>query len=539
VASSQTYDYVIVGAGSAGCVLANRLSEDPGVSVLLLEAGKRDRHPTIKIPAAFAKQFKTKLDWDYQTEPEPGCEGRSLFVPRGKSLGGSSSMNAMVYMRGRPQDYDRWRELGCAGWGWEDVLPYFKRAETNSRGASELRGGEGPLQVSDPRSPSILSKRFVAAAEARGIPGNRDFNGDTQEGAGLVQVTQRGGRRWSTADAYLRPVAERENLTVATGRHVLRMELEGERAIGVRHRGGRGGEEVARAAREVVLAAGAINSPQLLMLSGIGPAEHLREHGIEPAIEAPAVGANLHDHPYVVAVWESTIGRSLADAERPKALLEYLLRRSGPLSSSVAEACAFVRSRPDLPEADLQFHFAPAYFVENGFAKHEDHAMTFGPVVITPRSRGELLLRSGDPLAKPRFRTGALSEPEDVAALVAGVKLARELAATEPLASASGAELFPGPSVRDDAELERDARRRVELLYHPVGTCRMGSDDEAVVDPELRVRGVDGLRVADASVMPVIVAGNTNAATVMIGERAADLVRGRSVVPSESVSRAL
>src|SRR4051812_8942971 len=524
----DAYDYVIVGAGSAGCVLANRLSEEPGTRVLVLEAGGRDLHPNIKTPAAFAKQFRTKLDWDFNTEPEPHCAGRSIYIPRGKSLGGSSSMNAMVYMRGRPQDYDAWRDAGCPGWGWDDLLPLFKRGENNSRGPSALRGAGGPLQVSDPRSPRPLTKRFVAAAEKHGPPGNKDFNGDTQEGVGLAQVYQKGGRRWSNADAYLRPAAKRSNLTVTTHAHATRVVLEGGRAVGVAYRDRRGREQTVRAEREVILSAGAIASPQLLMLSGIGPAERLRSTGIDVAVDSPGVGRNLQDHPYVVVVYESVVGESLADAEKPRALLEWALRRSGPLSSNVAEACAFVRSDPDLPEANLQYHFGPAYFVENGFAEYDGHALTLGPVLLSPRSRGWVELASSDPTAQPRILTNSLAEPEDVRALVAGVRIAREIAATEPLAEACGSELLPGPDLQSDQQLEEDARRRVELLYHPVGTCRMGSDDEAVVDPSLRVRGVDGLRVADASVMPTIVAGNTNAATSVIADRGADLILGAS-----------
>ena len=521
------YDYVIVGAGSAGCVLANRLSEDPANRVLLLEAGGRDRHPNIKIPAAFAKQFRTKLDWDFNTEPEPHCEHRSIYIPRGKSLGGSSSMNAMVYMRGRPQDYDRWRDdHDCPGWGWNDLLPLFKRAENNSRGPDALHGTGGPLEVTDPRSPRPLSKRFVAACEAHGLPGNKDFNGDAQEGAGLTQVYQRRGRRWSNADAYLRPALKRSNLTVETQAHVTRIELDGGRATGVRWRDERGREHSAEADREVVLSAGALVSPQLLMLSGIGPADQLREHGIEVTVEAPDVGRNLHDHPYVTVVYEATAPESLADAEKPRNLLQYALRRTGPLTSNVAEACLFVRSRDDLAEADLQFHFGPAYFVENGFAEYDGHAFTLGPVLISTQSRGHVELASADPLAKPRVLTNSLAERSDVDALVAGVKLAREIAATAPLADVCGKELFPGAEVQTDEQLELDARRRVELLYHPVGTCRMGGDSASVVDPELRVRGVERLRVADASVMPQIVAGNTNAATSVIADRAADLILG-------------
>ncbi|MGZ6644519.1 MAG: GMC family oxidoreductase [Solirubrobacteraceae bacterium] len=519
-------DYVIVGAGSAGCVLAARLSEDPSVSVLVLEAGGSARHPNIAIPAAFAKQFRTRLDWDFATEPEPHCDGRSIYVPRGKGLGGSSSMNAMLYVRGRPLDYDLWEAEGAAGWGWEDVRPYFLRAENNERGASEHHAVGGPLNVADERSPRPLTARFLAAAEAAGIPRIDDYNGPEQDGAAPVQVTQRNGRRFSANDAYVRPARGRENLSVVTGATVSRLELDGGRAVGVRFRDRLRRERVVRAEREVILCGGAFGSPQLLMLSGIGPADHLREHGLGVAVDAPGVGANLQDHPYVVCIWDSVAGGSLLGADKPKALAEWLLRRSGPLTSTVAEAFAFVRSRPGLPAADLQYHFAPAYFNDNGFDEYDQHAFTFGPVLVSPKSRGTVRLRSADPTAKPLIRTNSLAEPEDVAALVAGVKLAREIAATEPMASAAGRELFPGEAVRDDAEIEADVRRRVELLYHPVGTCRMGGED-AVLDPELRVRGVEGLRVVDASVFPVIPGGNTNAPTIMVAERAADVIRGR------------
>jgi choline dehydrogenase len=518
-------DYVIVGAGSAGCVLAARLTEDPAVRVLVIEAGGKSKHPNVTIPAAFAKQFKTKLDWDYSTEPEPGCANRSIYVPRGKGLGGSSSMNAMLYVRGRPLDYDLWEAQGCAGWGWNDVRPYFLKAENNERGQSEHHAVGGPLNVADERSPRKLTGRFLAAAPAAGIPRVDDYNGPEQDGAALVQVTQRNGRRWSTADAYLRPHTDRENLEIITHAQVLRVELENGRAVGVRYRDRRGREHLARAEREVVLAAGAIGSPQLLMLSGIGAPDHLREVGVPVAHDLPGVGENLHDHPYVVCIWESVVGESLYGADKPKPLLEWLTRRTGPLTSSVAEAFAFVRSRPGLPAPDLQYHFAPAYFNENGFDELDGHAFTCGPVLVSPKSRGRLWLRSADPSDKPRILVNALADPEDVQALVAGVKLAREIVAAEPLASAAGRELFPGSDVQSDEDIEADVRRRMELIYHPVGTCRMGSDERAVVDPQLRVRGVGGLRVADASIMPVIPGGNTNAPTIMVGERAADLIK--------------
>ncbi|HEX4305338.1 MAG TPA: GMC family oxidoreductase N-terminal domain-containing protein, partial [Solirubrobacterales bacterium] len=510
-----------------GCVLAARLSEDPGTSVLLIEAGGRDRHPNIKIPAAFGKQFQTRLDWDFATEPEPFCHDRSLYVPRGKALGGSSSMNAMLYVRGHPLDYDGWEAAGAEGWGWEDVRPYFLRAEDNARGASEHHAVGGPLRVEDERSPRPLTGRFLAACEIAGIPRIDDYNGPEQDGAALAQVTQRGGRRWSAADAYLRPALGRPNLDLITGAQVLGIEIRGGRAVGVRHARRRGGAETASAGAEVIIAAGAIASPQILLLSGIGPAAELEALGIEVADDLPGVGDNLQDHPYVVSVWDVPAGGSLADAEKPKALLEYLLRRTGPLTSTVAEALAFVRSRPGLAQPDLQWHFAPAYFVDNGFAEFDGHAITMGPALISPRSRGRVRLRSVDPTDKPRILTNSLSEPEDVAALIAGARISREIAAASPLAEVLGRELLPGADIVSDAELEDDLRRRVELLYHPVGTCRIGVDEDAVVDPELRVRGVESLRVIDASVMPKIPGGNTNAPTIAIAERGADLVKGK------------
>jgi choline dehydrogenase-like flavoprotein len=519
------HDYVVVGAGSAGCVLANRLSEDPSVRVLLIEAGGRDRHPNVKIPAAFAKQFKTKLDWDLATEPEPHCENRSLYIPRGKGLGGSSSMNAMLYVRGNPLDYDGWAADGASGWGWSEVLPYFLRAEDNQRGASAYHATGGPLRVEDERSPRPLTGRFLAACAAAGIPRIDDYNGPEQDGAALAQVTQRNGRRWSTADAYLRPALKRPNLEVVTGALVAGIELEDGVATGVRYSRRRGGEQLARARREVILSAGAIASPQLLLLSGIGPAEQLRELGVPLVHDLPGVGENLQDHPYVSCVWDVPGGGSLADAEKPKALLEYLLRHTGPLTSSVAEAFAFVRSRPGLPGPDLQFHFGPAYFVDNGFEEYDGHAITTGPVLVKPRARGWVRLRSRDPSAKPRILTNSLSAEEDVEALAAGVRRAREIAAEGPLAEVLGREIFPGPEVDTEEAIAADVRRRVELLYHPVGTCRMGTGTEAVVSPDLRVRGVERLRVADASVMPIVPSGNTNAPTIMVAEKAADLIR--------------
>ncbi len=521
------FDYVIVGAGSSGCVLANRLS-DSGAEVLLVEAGGRDRSPKIKIPAAFAQQFRTKLDWDLSTGPEPGCEGREIYVPRGRSLGGSSSMNAMLYVRGHRADYDGWRdEAGCEGWGWDDVLPYFVRSENHEAGASPTHGWGGPLNVAPPRSPRSLTELMIGAARNRGYEDDPDYNDGDPHGVTPVEVTQKHGRRWSTADAFLRPAARRPNLTILTKATALGLEIEGGRVRGVRL-SGKAPMAVARARREVILAAGSIGSPQLLMLSGIGDPAKLAAAGVETRVALPAVGTNLQDHPYVVGIWDSAIGGSLADAEKPAALLDFLLRRRGPLTSTVAEAFLFARSGGGDGPPDIQFHLAPAYFADNGFEEYDGHALTMGPVLVAPRARGEVTITSPDPAAKPAIVGNHLTDPADVEALVWGIRTARELAATAPLKAAVGREIYPGPNVSDDdEEIAADARRRVELLYHPVGTCRMGAGEDAVVDPELRVRGLDGLRVVDASVMPTITRGNTNAPTIMIAEKAADMILGR------------
>ena len=523
------HDYIIVGAGSAGCVLANRLSEDPSVKVLLLEAGGSDRSLKIKIPAAFPQQFHTKLDWDFATEPEPHVDGRSLFVPRGKSIGGSSSMNAMLYVRGRPFDYDSWEAQGAPGWGYRDILPYFIKSEDNVRGASEYHGAGGPLRVSEQRSPRPMNRRLLEASEAAGIPRIADYNGPEQDGASMFQVTQKDGKRFSAADAYLHPVTSRPNLQVRSGVTVLGIELEGKRAVGVRVRKGRSGSEVLRAGQEVLLSAGAIGSPQLLQLSGIGAGDELRQAGVAVTHELPGVGRNLQDHPFVTVIWEVNDQETLYGADKPRPLAEWLLRKTGKLSSTVAEVVAFTRTRGGLPAPDIQFHMGAAYFEDHGAEEYDGHCMVIAPVLVSPKARGRVWLRSADPTAKPRILTNSLSEPEDVESMIAGMKLAREIAGQEPLRRTLVKELKPGPSTVDRNELEADLRRRLMLIYHPVGTARMSdTHEQAVVDSKLRVHGLEGLRVIDASVMPTIVGGNTNAPTIMIAERGADLIRGRA-----------
>ncbi len=449
-------------------------------------------------------------------------------MPRGKMLGGSSSMNAMLYVRGRPLDYDGWAAQGAPGWGYADVLPYFKRSEDNVRGASEYHGAGGPLRVTEQRSPRPADRRLLAASVAAGIPRVADYNGPEQDGVAPFQVLQRNGRRWSCADAFLRPVMSRPNLTVRKNCLVLGVELDGTRATGVRVAAG-GGSELVRAEREVILSAGAFGSPQILQLSGIGAPDELSAVGVQPRVELPGVGRNLQDHPFVTIIWEVSEGNTLYGADKPKALAEWALRRSGKLTSTVAEIAAFVRTRGGLPAADIQFHMGAAYFDDHGAAEYDGDCVVIAPVLVSPRARGRVWLRSADPAAKPRILTNSLSERDDVDSLIAGMQLAREIAAQRELSEIVIKELQPGPDVRDREALEEDLRRRLMLIYHPVGTCRMSdTDDEAVVDSQLRVRGVERLRVADASIMPTIVGGNTHAPTVMIGEKAADLIRGIS-----------
>jgi choline dehydrogenase len=529
------YDYVIVGAGSAGCVLALRLTENPATRVLLIEAGPPDDADEIHIPAALTLLFQSTYDWDFRTVPQERAAGRAIYWPRGRMLGGSSSINAMIYIRGSRHDYDTWRdEYGCSGWGYDDLMPYFRRAECNSRGADAYHGGTGPLAVSDLAYQSPLNKAFVAAARECGLPANEDFNGAQQDGSGFYQVTQKDGRRCSAADAYLRPAMTRPNLEVLTDARVTKVVVEGGRAAGVRYLR-HGTEETAYAQGEVILSAGAIGSPQLLMLSGIGPADHLRETGIPVIVDSPGVGANLSDHPVVPAQWRTPGSVNLWEKLTPQNLIRWRLRHNGPMTSNVAEAGGFTRTRPSLPAPDLQWHALPSPFVNEGLADPQYRAFTLLIALVDVGSRGQIWLRSADPRHKPAIDPAYLSDSTDIAPLVEGVRLAREFAAASPLAKVCTEEIGPGPEVHTDAEVREFIRRVIGTLYHPVGTCAMGGDSRlaaakiiSVVDPELRVRGVEGLRVVDASVMPVVPRGNTNAPTIAVAERAADLINGRA-----------
>jgi choline dehydrogenase len=518
------FDYIIVGAGSAGCVLAARLTEDSACRVLLIEAGADDRRKEIGIPAAFSKLFKTDVDWDYSTEPEPRLYDRRLYWPRGKVLGGSSAINAMIYIRGNRADYDDWRAMGNEGWGFDDVLPWFKKSEDQENGASEYHGAGGPQRVENLRYVNTLTRAFLDAAGELGIPANPDFNGAQQEGAGLYQVTQNRGARASAADAFLRPAMPRPNLTVLTNTLVTRIVVEKARARGVMLVV-RGAAREVRAEKDVILAAGAVNSPQLLMLSGIGPAAELKRAGVEAIHDLPGVGKNLQDHVMVSAGYKCLKPVTLMSAESLPNILNYFVRRKGPLASNVAEAGIFLRTREDSQVPNLQLLFGPAYYASHGLRKRPDHCFGFGPTLITPESKGEVTLRSARPEDSPNIHANYLATEADLRVIVEGVKLSRDIAHTRPFEEYRGEELHPGGGAKTDQELAEFVRREAETLYHPVGTCRMGKDGGAVVDDHLRVRGMERLRVVDASVMPKIIAGNTNAPTIMIAERAADFVR--------------
>jgi choline dehydrogenase-like flavoprotein len=519
------FDYVIIGAGSAGCVLANRLSAQAETRVLLLEAGGRDSSPYIHMPAGIARLVGNKqVDWNYYTEPEPELCDRRLYWPRGRVLGGSSSINAMCYTRGHRLDYDEWAQLGATGWDYASVLPYFLRSEDQSRGAGDYHGTGGPLSVEDLRYRNPLSTVFVDAGVECGLKRNLDFNAAEQSGIGYYQVTQRGGRRCSAAVAYLRPARHRKNLQIQTGAPATRILFDRGRATGVEFQQ-RGQTRTVRAAREVLLAGGAIASPQLLLLSGIGDPVDLRVHGIKVIAENRGVGENLQDHLDFCTLNHCTrpITYDFNAWQEVGVALRYLATRSGPGVSNVAEAGAFVRSAlaPD-ERADIQLHFVPALLDDHGRNRLPGHGFTIHACALRPRSRGKLSLRSSRPGDAPRIQARYLSDPSDLEILLEGMRLSRQLLGSRAFDPYRGAEIYPGAGAVQRGDLEEVLRRKAETIYHPVGTCRMGSDVDSVVDCELRVRGVEGLRVADASIMPRLIGGNTNAPTIMIAERLAD-----------------
>jgi len=530
-AGALDFDYVIVGGGSAGCVLAARLSEDAATRVCLLEAGPADSSVLLHCPAGLALLAKTGgANWKFETVPQAGFGGRRGYQPRGKVLGGSSSVNAMIYLRGQAEDYDGWAAAGNPGWSWADVLPLFKRAEHNERGADAFHGSGGPLNVMDLAQPNRFGSVFVEAGREAGHAVNADFNGAHQEGVGLYQVTHKNGERFSAAKAYLTPNRQRPNLTVLTGAHTTRVVCEGCRAVGVEFRRD-GVVSLAKASREVLLAAGALQSPQLLLLSGIGPGDELRRHGIDVRHDLPGVGRNLHDHVDVVQVLDAPhlrdlFGLSLHGAIAAiKGIFEWRRQRSGLLTTNFAEAGGFIRSRPEEARPDLQLHFVIGKLVDHGRKTVFGHGYSCHVCLLRPKSRGRVTLASADPMAAPLIDPNFLADADDLARLVRGFKAMRHILQQPALAGHGARELGSSASAKSEVEIEAFIRSHADTIYHPVGSCRMGPGPLDVVNAELRVHGMEGLRVVDASIMPSIVSGNTSAPVIMIAEKAADMIR--------------
>ncbi|MEQ9812113.1 MAG: choline dehydrogenase [Azospirillaceae bacterium] len=537
---AEEFDYVIAGGGPAGCVLARRLTEDADVSVLLLEAGRADSHPYIRMPAGFAKLTGAKANWGYTTVGQEGVGGRDFWYPQGKVLGGGSSINAQIYTRGNPLDYEAWaEEAGCAGWAFADVLPYFKRAEDNERLEDEYHANGGPLGVSDPVNPLPISKVFLRAAQQAGIPYRHDFNGAIQEGMGFYQMTQRMAARCSAARAYLHPVLDRPNLTLRTRTLATRIVVESGRAVGVTYSARGGAPTTARARREVIVTAGAIGSPKLLMLSGIGPADHLRETGVEVVHDLPGVGRNLQDHMDVYVVNELTGNHSYDHVAKWHhtlwAGLQYMLFRKGPVASNLVDAGGFWYADPAAHSPDIQFHFMLGSGLEHGLEKLKNDGVTLNSAFLRPRARGWVKLRSPDPAEPPLINPNYWGDPYDKAMSIRGFRLAREIMAQAAFQPCLKAERLPGPAVQTDEEIADYAQRHGKTDYHPVGTCKMGTDAMAVVDLTLKVRGIEALRVCDSSTMPLLVSANTNAPTIMMAEKGADLIRGRPLLPRLNV----